>query len=227
MDSPSLDTLSTPAERPSDHRVIWLLIGGAVAVGVAIATTFFIDQRVTAIPLFLPVDEFRIGLNAPFITTPPEVADKMVEVAELTADDIVYDLGCGDGRLVITAALKHGCHGVGIDNDPGLVAEAKANVKLHGVEDLVEIREQDVFTVDLREADVVLMYLLPWMTKRLVSQFQEMPPGSRIVSHDFGIGDIKYIDPDSTHQVPLEGKNETHLVHRWNLPLDVPPRATE
>ena len=146
---------------------------------------------------------------------------------EMTADDVVFDLGCGDGRLVITAALKHGCHGVGIDIDPVRVAEARANVKLHGVEDLVEIREQDVFTVDLSEADVILMYLLPWMTKRLIPQFQEMAPQSRIVSHDFGIGDILYIKPDSTHQVSLEGTNETHLIHRWDTPLHVPPPRTE
>jgi len=204
-----------------------LIISGGLVVCIGLLATAIINRRVDALPTSSRVDEFRIGLNAPFITTADAIVDKMVEVGEITADDVVFDLGCGDGRLVITAALKHGCHGVGIDIDPVRVAEARANVKLHGVEDLVEIREQDVFTVDLSEADVILMYLLPWMTKRLIPQFQEMAPQSRIVSHDFGIGDILYIKPDSTHQVSLEGTNETHLVHRWDTPLHVPPPRTE
>jgi len=227
MDSPSPEVPATVDAPLKGRGILPLAIGGAVVVGIAIVVTVVIYQRVDAVPTAQPVDEFRIGLNAPFITTADAVVDKMVEVAEITAEDVVYDLGCGDGRLVITAALKHGCRGVGIDIEPDRVAEAKANVKLHGVEHLVEIREQDVFTVDLKEADVILMYLLPWMTKRLVPQFQEMPPGSRIVSHDFGIGDIKYIEPDSTYQVPLEGTHETHLVHRWYTPLDVPAPKTE
>lgn len=226
MDAPSTEQ-PTADERPGHRRTGPLVIGGAVIVCVAIIATVVIYQRVDALPTSQPVDEFRRGLNAPFITTADAIVDKMVEVAELTPDDVVYDLGCGDGRLVITAALKHGCHGVGIDIDPERVAEAKANVKLHGVEDLVEIREQDVFTVDVSQADVILMYLLPWMTKRLIPQFQEMAPGSRIISHDFGIGDIKYIEPDSTQQVLLEEENETHLVHRWDTPLKLPPPKPE
>lgn len=226
MDAPLREDDSTSPRRISRRVDAFLMCAAAVVVAAAIGT-FVVYQRIAAIPDGLPVDEFRIGLNAPFITTPDAIVDKMVEVAEITEDDVVYDLGCGDGRLVITAALKHGCRGVGIDIDPERVAEAKANAKLHGVEHLVDIREQDVFTVDLSEADVVLMYLLPWMTKRLVPQFQQMPAGARIVSHDFGIGDIKYIEPDSTVKVPLAGPGDTHLVHRWNLPLDVPPPRAE
>lgn len=195
-----------------------------MVICVAGVAAYVINRRVQSIGSFIPADEFRIGLNAPFITTPDAVTDKMIDVAEIAENDVVYDLGCGDGRLVITAAMKRGCRGVGIDIDPERVAEARANAKLHGVDHLVEIREQDVFTVDLREADVILMYLLPWMTKRLVPQFQEMKPGSRIVAHDFGIGDIKYIEPDSTHEVRFEAAdNNKHLVHRWATPLNVPP----
>ncbi|MBC8355851.1 MAG: methyltransferase domain-containing protein [Planctomycetes bacterium] len=227
MDSPSIDPPVPSDARAQPRRLSPLLLGGATAIGLAIVAIVVVDRRIDALPKSHAADEFRIGLNAPFITTADVIVDKMVEVAKISSDDVVYDLGCGDGRLVITAALKYGCHGVGIDIEPERVAEAKANVKLHGVEDLVEIREQDVFMVDLSETDVVLMYLLPWMTKRLVPRFQEMPPGSRIVSHDFGIGDIKYIEPDSTYHVPLEDKSETHLVHRWTVPLDVPPPTTE
>ncbi|MEO8499153.1 MAG: methyltransferase domain-containing protein [Planctomycetota bacterium] len=227
MDSPSKEPDSASDQSPKSRRVDPLVFGGAVVVGIAVVVTLVLYQRIHALPSRIPVEEFRIGLNAPFITTADAIVDKMVEVAEITEDDVVYDLGCGDGRLVIAAAVKHGCRGVGIDIDPVRVAEAKANAKLHGVEHLVEIREQDVFTVDLSEADVVLMYLLPWMTKRLVPQFQEMPPGSRIISHDFGIGDMKYIAPDSTFNVPLADPNDAHSIHRWNSPLRVPPPQKE
>ncbi len=206
----------------STCRIKQLVGLGAVLIGVALIVAVQLYWQVNSLPDRIPSED-RIGLNAPFITTDDAIVDKMVELAELTADDVVYDLGCGDGRLVITAALRSGCRGVGIDIDPERVAEARANVELHGVADLVEIREQDVFAVDLREADVILMYLLPWMTKKLIPQFQQMPAGSRIVSHDFGIGDIKYIVPERTVPVRIEEVNETHLVHRWFIPLNVPP----
>ncbi len=227
MESPHSEPASTGEAPQSRPRIRAILPFGVAAILIALATAASFYQQADAVPRSIPVDEFRIGLNAPFITTADAIVDKMVERAELTEDDVVYDLGCGDGRLVITAALKHGCRGVGIDIDPERVAEAKANVTLHGVEDLVEIREQDVFTVDLSETDVVLMYLLPWMTKRLVPQFQEMKPGSRIISHDFGIGDIKYIAPESTVKVPVKDELESHLVHRWYVPLTVPPPRAE
>ncbi len=227
MNSPSQETLSTSEARPGGRGLGPLLVGGAVVAGLAAVASFVIFQRADAIPKEFDLDENRPRLNAPFITTDDPIVDRMVEVAELTQDDVVYDLGCGDGRLVIAAAVQHGCRGVGIDIDPVRVAEAQANAKLQGVEHLVEIREQDVFTVDLREADVVLMYLLPWMTKRLIPQFQEMPPGSRIISHDFGIGDITDITPDSTCGVFVAREQDTHLVHRWNTPLNVPPPDTE
>ncbi|MBP87697.1 MAG: SAM-dependent methyltransferase [Planctomycetaceae bacterium] len=198
-------------------------LGGFVVV-VAAAFAAALSLQAQSVPDLFKVDPDRIGLNAPFIKTQDEVTDKMVEVAQLTADDVVYDLGCGDGRLVITAALKHGCRGVGFDINLERVAEARENVKLHGVEHLVEIRDQDVFTVDMKEADVVLMYLLPWMIRKLIPQFQEMAPGSRIVSHDFVFGgDPAYIPADSIDYVPVTEDGEVHHVHKWTTPLDVPP----
>jgi SAM-dependent methyltransferase len=165
----------------------------------------------------------RIGLNAPFITTSDAVVEKMIEAAELTPDDVAYDLGCGDGRIIIAAALQTGCRGIGFDIDPQRVAEARENVKRHGVEHLVEIREQDVFTVDMREADVALFYLLPWMTKKLIPQFQQMRPGSRLISHDFGLGDIKAIPPEKSIRVDDPPRLDNHYVHRWTVPLALPP----
>jgi len=215
-----------PVPLPDPRRQILATMGGFVVV-VAAAFAAALLLQAQSIPDSIKADPNRIGLNAPYIKTHDVITDKMVELAQLTAEDVVYDLGCGDGRLVIAAALKHGCHGVGFDIDPDRVAEARANVRLQGVEHLVEIREQDVFTVDLQEADVVLMYLLPWMIKKLIPQFQEMAPGARIVSHDFtfasAVGDPKYMPPESTDYVPVEEDGEEHQVHKWTLPLDVPP----
>lgn len=174
----------------------------------------------------LSIPQDRVGANAPFITTPDPIVEKMIELAKLTSDDIAYDLGCGDGRIIITAALKTGCRGVGFDIDPARVAEARGNVRLHGVEHLVEIREQDVFTVDMREADVALFYLLPWMTKKLIPQFQQMKPGSRLISHDFALGDIKYIPPDKTVTIRDGTRHENHYIHRWTVPLKLPAERT-
>ena len=164
----------------------------------------------------------RIGRNAPFIPSADPVVDKMVEVARLTPQDVVYDLGCGDGKIVIAAARASGCRGVGFDIDPALVAEAKENAKRHEVEHLVEIREQDVFTVDMREASVAMFYLLSWMIKKLIPQFQQMQPGSRLISHDFAFGDTKYIPPEETVTVPGAQPHEDHYVFRWTIPLKVP-----
>jgi SAM-dependent methyltransferase len=173
----------------------------------------------------LPPD--RIGSNAPFITTPDPVVEQMVELAELSPNDLAYDLGCGDGRIIITAALKTGCRGVGFDIDPVRVAEARENVKRHGVEHLVEIREQDVFTVDMSEANVALFYLLPWMTRKLVPQFQQMKPGSRLISHDFSLGDnVKLIPAEKTITLYDDERNDNHYIHRWIVPLTVPPERT-
>jgi SAM-dependent methyltransferase len=167
----------------------------------------------------------RVGRNAPFITTSDPIIDKMVEMAALTKDDVAYDLGCGDGRIIIAASLKTGCRGVGFDIDPKRVAEARENVKQHGLENLVEIREQDIFTVDMREADAVLYYLLPWMGKKLIPQFQQMKPGSRIISHDFALGDIKDIEPEKTELVHSEETHDEHRVHRWIIPLKTKERV--
>ena len=140
---------------------------------------------------------------APYVPTPQRVVERMLELAEVTEKDVVYDLGCGDGRIVITAATKYKARGVGIDFDPERIREAKANAKEAGVESLVTFRQQDAMTVDVSPASVVTLYLLsssniklrPILTKQL-------KPGSRIVSHAFSMGDweplktVTVDDPD-------------------------------
>ena len=127
---------------------------------------------------------------APFVPTPELVVDRMLEIAGVTSDDVVYDLGCGDGRIVIAAAQKYGARAVGVDIDPQRIAESKANAKKAGVEHLVEFRLQDAMEVDLSPASVVTLYLLSSSNMKLRSRLtQQLAPGSRIVSHAFDMGD--------------------------------------
>lgn len=127
---------------------------------------------------------------APFVPTPQDVVDRMLELAGVTANDVVYDLGCGDGRIVITAAQKYGARGVGIDIDPQRIAEANANAEQAGVRHLVRFIEQDAMAVDVSDATVVTLYLLSSSNLKLRPRLTEqLPAGARIVSHAFSMGD--------------------------------------
>lgn len=127
---------------------------------------------------------------APFVPTPQEVVDRMLQMADVKPGDVLYDLGSGDGRLVITAAKRFAVRGVGVDIDPDRIAESKANAKREGVEALVEFRQQDARDVDLSGATVVTLYLLTEANLELRPRLQtQLKPGSRVVSHQFGMGD--------------------------------------
>jgi SAM-dependent methyltransferase len=159
----------------------------------------------------------RPEINAPFITSHEAAVEKMVELAKLTPDDLVYDLGCGDGRIVIAAVKKSGCRGVGIDIDPERVAESIENAQRQGVADHLDFREQDVFTVDLREADVAMMYLTGWMIAKLEPQFEQMKPGSRVVTLDFWIEQVR---PHRVLELGVESENKVHSIFLYTLPLN-------
>lgn len=126
-----------------------------------------------------------------YVATPHDVVSKMLEMAKVTKDDVVYDLGCGDGRFIVTAAKKTGCKGRGYDLDPARVAESKENAKKAKVESRVEIFQQDIFEVDLTPASVITLYLLPRLNQQLIPQLEKMKAGTRIVCHDFEIPGIK------------------------------------
>lgn len=127
---------------------------------------------------------------APFVPTPQDVVERMLTLAGVTKDDVVYDLGSGDGRLVVTAAQKFGARGVGIDIDPDRIEEGRANAKRAGVEDRVEFRLQDAMQADLSEATVVTLYLLSSSNVKLRPRLtSQLKAGARIVSHQFGMGD--------------------------------------
>jgi tRNA G10 N-methylase Trm11 len=127
--------------------------------------------------------------EVPYVPTPPAVVDAMLDAAGVTKNDVVYDLGCGDGRIVIAAAKRFGARGLGVDVDPKLIAEAKANADAAGVSDKVTFRVEDLYDTDLRGASVIALYLLPSMNRRLVPKLRaELKPGSRIVSNSFDMG---------------------------------------
>lgn len=127
---------------------------------------------------------------APYVPTPQDVVDRMLELAGVKKGDVVYDLGCGDGRIPITAAQKYGARGVGVDIDPERIAEANANAAKAGVTGLVSFKLQDAMTTDLTEATVVTLYLLSASNLRLRPILtRQLKPGARIVSHTFGMGD--------------------------------------
>lgn len=123
---------------------------------------------------------------APFVPTPMEVVEKMLELAKVTKNDVVYDIGCGDGRIVISAAEKYGARGVGIDIDPARIQESKENAKKAGVEKLVKFRLEDATKTDISQATVVTIYLLPESNELLRPKFEkELKPGTPVVSHNY------------------------------------------
>jgi precorrin-6B methylase 2 len=149
----------------------------------------------------------------PFVPTPQEVVDKMIELGGVKKGDTVYDLGSGDGRIVVTAAKK-GARAVGFEIDGDLVKESRENIKKAGVQSLAEIRQQDILTVDLSAASVVTMYLLPDVNLRLRPNIlSQLKPGSRVVSHAFDMGDWK---PDKTERV------NGRTIYLWIVPAKKP-----
>jgi hypothetical protein len=162
-----------------------------------------------------PIDENRRP-DVVFVPTPQPVVDKMLELAQVTKDDIVYDLGCGDGRIPVTAAQKYGCRAWGYDIDPRRIKESLENVEKNDVGDLVTIERRDIFTLDLSGANVVTLYLLPSLNVKLIPQLEKLKPGSRIVSHDFS---MKGVIPDKVVNVEEDDSSLDHTIYLWTTPL--------
>jgi SAM-dependent methyltransferase len=157
---------------------------------------------------------------APFVTTPHEVVSRMLELAEIKQGDVLYDLGSGDGRIVVAAAKKFGIRAVGFEIDPVLVKDSRQIIKQAGLERLVEIREQDIRTVDFSPASVVTMYLYPAANLRLRPVLmRELKPGSRVISHDFGMGSWK---PDRVERLQ-DTAGLSRTIYRWRI-ADPPRR---
>ena len=160
-----------------------------------------------------------------FVPTPQAVVDKMLELAEVKPGDVVYDLGCGNGRIVVTAAKKYGVKAIGFDINPVRVKESLENVKENHVENLVTIRQDDIFTLDLSEANVITLYLLPSLNVKLMPQLAKCKPGTRIVSHDF---DMRGAKPLVTLNLTVEGDESdentnygpSHTIYKWVVPWE-------
>ena len=151
--------------------VTWLVAGGLAVRGLA-----------------APLPRQSVSL-APYVATPEDVVDRMLTLARTGRSDVVYDIGCGDGRIVIAAAQKHGARGVGIDIDEGLIARARSAAEAAGVSQLVSFRVQDAMTVDVSDATVVTLYLLAASNAKLRPLITaRLRPGARIVAHNYPVG---------------------------------------
>lgn len=160
--------------------------------------------------------------EAPFITTPDHVTLAMLELAGVGAQDHLIDLGSGDGRVVITAARRFGATGLGVEIVPELVRKSRASARAAGVQERAQFREQDLFQTDLRRATVVTLYLLPELNLQLRPRLLALAPGTRIVSHDWDMGDWA---PDRTLSLDVPdksvGREKVSKVHRWVVPAQV------
>ena len=168
----------------------------------------------------LPWGQFR-GYDVPYVPTPPEVVDAMLGLAGVRAGDILYDLGCGDGRIVIAAAKRFGIKAMGIDIDPIRIEESEANAAAAGLAGRVRFVKGDIFEADFRDATVVTMYLLNSVNVRLRPKLlSELKPGTRLVSHSFEMGDWR---PDKTVEITTS-YDDVRDIHFWIVPANVSGR---
>lgn len=158
--------------------------------------------------------------RVPYVPTPQDVVDRMLEIAKVGPQDYLIDLGSGDGRIVVTAAKKHGARGFGVDINPVRIAEANENARSAGVTDRVAFYERDIFETDLASASVVTMYLLPRVNIDLRPRILELKPGTRVVSHDFDMGDWA-----ADHHEEVEARDRytgsKSMVYLWIVPARV------
>jgi SAM-dependent methyltransferase len=161
-----------------------------------------------------PSPTAKAQLDVPYVPTPEAVVERMLRMAKVGEGDLLYDLGCGDGRIVITAARKYGARGVGYDIDPQRIKESNENARRAGVTDRVRFVQGDLFQADLSGATVVTLYLLPDVNLRLRPKLlRELKPGTRVVSHNYGMGDW---EPSEFVEVDVEG--DRHFIYSWVVP---------
>jgi hypothetical protein len=165
---------------------------------------------------FVPVGQAAFNEDVPFVVTPDNVTLEMLKLAKVGPKDYVIDLGSGDGRIVIVAAKRFGASGLGVEIVPDLVRKSRENAAKAGVAERAEFREQDLFATDLSKATVVTLYLLPEVNLQLRPKLQKLRKGTRIVSHDWDMGDWK---PDRTVEVNAPdktiGREKKSRIHLW------------
>jgi ribosomal protein L11 methylase PrmA len=154
--------------------------------------------------------------DAVYVGTPYDVISILLQMAHLKKDDVIYDLGCGDGRVLVLAAQKYGCRGVGYEIDPERVNASIENIARNRVEKLVNITQADIFTLDLGEATVIHLYLLPQINKRLLPQLDRLKPGTRVICHNYN---LEGIIADQTLTYLSNEDNSTHIMTLYTTPL--------
>jgi hypothetical protein len=159
-------------------------------------------------------DNHPFVLDVPYVPTPEIVVDKMLQLAEVSNDDILYDLGSGDGRIPIAAAQRFGTVGIGIDLNPERVREANMNAQNAEVTNKVKFIEGNIFDLDFSEATVLCLYLFPEVNLKLRPRILQMKPGTRVVSHNYHMGDWK---PEQTEKIKAPNGTE-HTLYLWRVP---------
>jgi SAM-dependent methyltransferase len=158
-----------------------------------------------------------VNLDVPYVPTPKEVVAQMLKMADVGKEDLLYDLGCGDGRIVITAAEKFGCKGVGVDLNPVRIAESKANAEKAKVTDRVQFLNKNLFDTSFKDASVLTMYLLPSVNLKLRPRIlRELKPGTRVLSHDFTMGEW-----EEDQREEIQGDTYGHNIYFWVVPANV------
>ncbi|MGH7828022.1 MAG: SAM-dependent methyltransferase [Candidatus Binatia bacterium] len=188
-----------------------LLLAGLFAMAAGAGWSGF-EVSVTAGQVARESDEGK--KIVPYVPTPQDVVDRMLELAQVKKGDVVYDLGSGDGRIVVTAARKYGVRAIGFEIDPQRIKESHDNIKKAGVGHLVEVRQQDIRTVDLSPASVLTMYLLPEVNLMIRPNiWKQMKAGSRVVSHDFDMGDWKPVKAENIK----DSSGWDHTLYLWHV----------
>ena len=153
--------------------------------------------------------------DVPYEPSAPHIVKAMLDLAKVGASDVVFDLGCGDGRVVITAVKERGARGVCVDIDPQRIAEARENARLAGVADRIEFRNQDLFETDISSATAVMLFLWPEINLKLRPKLRrDLRPGTRVVSHFHNMGDWK---PEQAVRLSVEGRSDRN-VYLWTIP---------
>lgn len=206
-------------------RQTWFVVGALTSVSVSPAVTSAIanDPPVAAVgsspsATALPVKPRKPDVG--FYATTQDVVEKMLDLVKTTEKDVVYDLGCGDGRFVTTAAAKYGCKAVGVELDPKYVEIGKKIVADRGLSEKVEIRQGDIFETDLRPATVVTLFLLPEMNQKLIPQLEKLPAHARIIAHEF---DIPGLIPEESLTFISKEDDSEHLLYIYKMPLKKQP----
>ena len=193
--------------RDNIARILILLI--ALGWGGYEAYVWYGEQKVVE-------PEFRTP-DAPYMPTPQDVVDRMLEAAALQPDEVLYDLGSGDGRILLTAAARYEASAWGFELDPELVRQSRDAARESGFEDRIQVRRADILTIDLSEADVVTLSLTADLNRQLIPQLRQLKPGARIVSHDHALG--PYLADKLIRFAPDVAGGREHLIYVWTTPL--------